>query len=58
VRRTLADPKSEALIENFADKITKQLWGCLLNPLKTTIVQHQRSMMTWVVRKNAASGKR
>jgi SAM-dependent methyltransferase len=33
--------------------LTKQLGGELLDPLKTTIVQNQRCMTTWVVRKNS-----
>jgi len=32
-------------------ELTNQLGGHLLDPLKTTIVQNQRSMTTWVVRK-------
>ena len=32
--------------------LTHQLGGKLLDPLKTTVVQDQRSMTTWVVRKN------
>jgi SAM-dependent methyltransferase len=31
---------------------TQRLGGKLLDPIKTTIVQDQRSMTTWVVRKN------
>jgi tellurite methyltransferase len=31
--------------------LTRQLGGVLLDPLKTTIVQDQRCMTTWVVRK-------
>ena len=31
--------------------LTQQLGGQLLDPLKTTVVQNQRSMTTWVVRK-------
>ena len=31
--------------------LTRQLRGELLDPLKTTVVQNQRSMTTWVVRK-------
>jgi hypothetical protein len=30
----------------------RQLGGRLLDPLKTTLVQDQRSMTTWVVRKD------
>ena len=32
-------------------KLTAELSGELLDPLKTTVVQNQRSMTTWVVRK-------
>jgi SAM-dependent methyltransferase len=32
--------------------LTEKLGGKLLDPLKTTVVQNQRSMTTWVVRKN------
>lgn len=32
-------------------RVTAQLGGELLDPLKTTVVQDQRSMTTWVVRK-------
>jgi SAM-dependent methyltransferase len=34
-------------------QLTEELNGQLLDPLKTTVVQDQRSMTTWVVRKNA-----
>jgi tellurite methyltransferase len=33
-------------------KLTTDLGGQLLDPLKTTVVQNQRSMTTWVLRKN------
>jgi len=33
-------------------KYTAELGGRLADPLKTTVVQNQRSMTTWVVRKN------
>ena len=33
--------------------LTEELGGCLADPLKTTVVQNQRSMATWVVRKDA-----
>ena len=39
----------EALLVN----LTKDLGGQLEDPLKTTIVQNQRCMTTWVVRKSA-----
>ncbi len=44
--RYLAD---EALLGG----LTKELGGHLADPLKTTIVQNQRCMTTWIVRKNA-----
>ena len=31
--------------------LTRELGGELLDPLKTTVVQDQRAMTTWVVRK-------
>ncbi len=34
--------------------LTEELGGQLDDPLKTTVVQNQRSMTTWIVRKNAA----
>jgi hypothetical protein len=33
-------------------KLTEELGGELGDPLKTTVVQNQRSMTTWIVRKN------
>ena len=33
-------------------KLTEELGGQLDDPLKTTVVQNQRSMTTWIVRKN------
>jgi len=35
---------------------TRSLGGALVDPLKTTIVQDQRCMTTWVVRKGRAGG--
>jgi tellurite methyltransferase len=32
-------------------EISRSLGGCLLDPLKTTNVQHQRAMTTWVLEK-------
>ena len=37
----------EALLNALAER----LGGELADPLKTTVVQHQRSMTTWVLRK-------
>ena len=38
--------------EALLDSIAERLGGELAEPLKTTVVQNQRSMTTWVVRKN------
>ena len=35
-------------------RLTEELGGDLVDPLKTTVVQGFRSMTTWVVRKRAA----
>jgi tellurite methyltransferase len=32
-------------------ELTAQLGGELIDPIKTTIVQNQRSMTTWVMRR-------
>jgi tellurite methyltransferase len=37
--------------------LTERLGGELAEPLKTTVVQNQRAMTTWVVRKNLAGRK-
>jgi SAM-dependent methyltransferase len=37
-------------------ELTRRLGGELVDPLKTTVVQGQRCMTTWVVRKKAAPG--
>ena len=39
--------------EGMLVDLTRQLGGTLLDPLKTTIVQDQRCMTTWVVRKRS-----
>ena len=38
----------------FLADVTRRLGGQFLDPLKTTVVQDQRAMTTWVVRKTAA----
>jgi hypothetical protein len=48
-RRYLVD---EALLM----ALTAELGGELLDPLKTTVVQGQRAMTTWVVRRTRATG--
>jgi len=35
--------------------LTERLGGALLDPIKTSVVQNQRSMTTWVVRKRRAA---
>ncbi len=32
-------------------ELTRELNGRLIDPIKTTVVQNQRAMTTWVVRK-------
>lgn len=39
--------------EALLNRLTEELGGRLADPLKTTIVQNQRCMTTWVVRKDA-----
>jgi tellurite methyltransferase len=53
-RRFLLPDGSERYLvdEKLLCDLTKQLGGELLDPLKTTVVQNQRSMTTWVVQKN------
>jgi SAM-dependent methyltransferase len=52
-RRFLLPDGSERYLvdEAILGKLTAELGGRLLDPLKTTIVQNQRCMTTWVVRK-------
>jgi tellurite methyltransferase len=41
--------------EALLTQLTERLHGQLLDPLKTTVVQNERSMTTWVMRKSATS---
>jgi SAM-dependent methyltransferase len=51
-RHLLPDGSERYLVdEAFLVKRTRQLGGALLDPIKTTVVQGQRAMTTWVVRK-------
>lgn len=52
-RRFLLPDGSERYLvdEKLLCDLTKELGGQMLDPLKTTVVQNQRSMTTWVVRK-------
>jgi tellurite methyltransferase len=54
-RRFLLPDGSERYLadELLLGNLTEELGGRLADPLKTTIVQNQRCMTTWVVRKNA-----
>jgi tellurite methyltransferase len=54
-RRSLLPDGSERYLvdEALLVRLTRQMGGQLADPLKTTVVQNQRSMTTWVVRKNA-----
>jgi tellurite methyltransferase len=53
-RRFLLPDGSERYLvdEALLMALTKDLGGELLDPLKTTVVQNQRSMTTWVLRKD------
>jgi len=55
-RRCLLPDGSERYLvdEGLLVGLTQELGGRLLDPLKTTVVQDQRSMTTWVMRKLAA----
>jgi len=51
-RHLLPDGSERYLVdEPMLMALTARLGGALLDPLKTTVVQAQRSMTTWVVRK-------
>jgi SAM-dependent methyltransferase len=54
-RRFLVPDGSERYLvdEVLLVELTRRLGGAFLDPLKTTIVQNQRCMTTWVVRKGA-----
>ncbi len=54
-RYRLPDGSERLLVdEPLLMRLTQELGGELLDPLKTTIVQNQRCMTTWVMRKVAA----
>ena len=53
-RFALPDGSERYLVDaELLGKLTDELGGRLIDPLKTTVVQNQRCMTTWVVRKNA-----
>jgi SAM-dependent methyltransferase len=52
-RFRLPDGSERYLVdEALLSRLTEELGGQLADPLKTTVVQNQRCMTTWVVRKN------
>ena len=53
-RRCLLPDGSERYLvdEKMLVQLTEELGGTLIDPIKTTVVQDQRAMTTWVVRKN------
>jgi tellurite methyltransferase len=53
-RYRLPDGSERFLVdERMLVEFTRELGGQLADPLKTTVVQNQRSMTTWAVRKNS-----
>jgi hypothetical protein len=51
-RHRLPDGSERYLVDTaLIEKLTQDLGGQLIDPLKTTVVQNQRSMTTWVMRK-------
>ena len=53
-RHRLPDGTERYLVdEALLMSLTGELGGELMDPLKTTVVQNQRCMTTWIVRKNA-----
>lgn len=54
-RRFLLPDGSERYLvdEALLIRLTEELKGDLIDPLKTTVVQNQRSMTTWVLRKKS-----
>ncbi len=54
-RRFLSPDGSERYLvdEALLMQLTEELRGQLIDPLKTTVVQDQRCMTTWVIQKNA-----
>jgi hypothetical protein len=53
-RHLLPDGSERYLVDaEMLGRLTEELGGRLMDPLKTTVVHNQRCMTTWVVRKNA-----
>ncbi len=54
-RSRLPDGSDRYLVdEALLLRLTEELGGQMLDPLKTTVVQNQRAMTTWVLRKESA----
>src|SRR5579864_8302310 len=54
-RHLLPDGSERYLVDELLlGRLTEELGGRLADPLKTTVVQNQRSMTTWIVRKNVS----
>ena len=53
-RRFLLPDGSERYLvdELLLGELTKELGGRLVDPLKTTVVQNQRCMTTWILQKS------
>jgi tellurite methyltransferase len=55
-RHLLPDGSERYLVDaDLLMKLTTELGGQMLDPLKTTVVANQRSMTTWVLKKNQAA---
>ena len=50
--RGAQSPFSYLITADQLEQLTATLGGQLLDPIKTTLVHHSRSMTTWVVRKS------
>ena len=56
-RYRLPDGSERFLVdESMLIRAAERLGGTWIEPLKTTVVQNQRSMTTWVLRSSEASG--
>jgi tellurite methyltransferase len=52
-RFRLPDGSDRYLVdETLLHRLTEELGGQLIDPIKTTVVENQRAMTTWVVRRN------
>lgn len=55
-RYRLPDGSERYLVDDaLLDECTRRVGGRMLDPLKTTVVQDQRSMTTWVLRKPSST---